>query len=125
MRQRCKNITVGECYCQLKTSGSIKKVISGQSAWTRSMTRPRRCDEIETLLQDDFLQQFRTDDLANFRAFFRELLSGLFATDDLVSQHLAFRSQAVHGSVVLVLDRHADVPILRTVLGLLQEHFVV
>src|SRR2546427_839340 len=57
------------------------------------------------LLKHDLLKQFRTDDFAYLLALFCDLLRLLFATHDLVTHRLAFCGQAVHGSVILVLDR--------------------
>src|SRR5437870_10796134 len=73
------------------------------------------------LLKHDLLKQFRTDDFAYLLALFCDLLRLLFATHDLVTHRLAFGGQAVHGSVILVLDRKSKVPILRAAVCFLDE----
>src|SRR2546428_11504526 len=77
------------------------------------------------LLKHDLLQQFRTDDFAYLLALFCDLLRLLFATHDLVTHRLAFCGQAVHGSVILVLDRKSKVPILRAAVCFLEEDLVI
>jgi len=77
------------------------------------------------LLQHDFLQQFAAHGFADFLALFRQLLSLLFASHNLVAQGFGFRVEAVHGGVVLELNRNTNIPILGIGLGLLQENFVV
>src|SRR5580692_3025046 len=77
------------------------------------------------LLEDDLLQEFGADHFADLGSLVSQLLGGLFAAEDLVAKHFAFRSEAVHGSVVFVFNREANVPIFGIVLGLLEEEFVI
>src|SRR5882762_5644351 len=78
-----------------------------------------------TLLQYYLLQKFRADQFTDFRALLGKLLSLTFTTEYLVASGFSFCGQAVHGGVILVLDGQTDVPILGTVLGFLEEEFVV
>src|SRR5437899_1162452 len=81
--------------------------------------------EASRLLKHDLLKQFRTDDFAYLLALFCDLLRLLFAAHDLVTHRLALCGQAVHGSVILVLDRKSKVPILRAAVCFLKEDLVI
>src|SRR6266852_1601757 len=89
------------------------------------MGSPRTDQSLRCLLQQNLLQQLGADDFSDFCAFIGNLLSRALATQNLVTQSFPFCGQTVHGGMVLVLDGQTNVPILRTVLGFLEEVLVV
>src|SRR5258708_5832243 len=89
------------------------------------MMSPRTDSSVAWPLQENLLQQLGADDFPNLCALIGNLLSRALATQNLVTQSFPFCGQTVHGGMVLVLDGQTNVPILRTVLGFLEEVLVV
>src|SRR5580658_5650213 len=107
----------------VESSGATKSAFTAADRGGRG--RPPHTSIRLSLFQVDFLQQVRTYGLADLGALFGKLLSWCLASQDFVANRFSLCGQAVHSSVILVFDGYANIPILRVVLGLFEEHFVV